>query len=98
MAAGSSVEYKAILECMGPITLGPRARISQYVHLVSGTHDYHRRDMQIICKPIVLGADVWIAADAFVGAGVTIGERTIVGAVSGRPNPATYGRLESQPL
>ncbi len=79
----SRVQHKAILECMGPITLGRGVHVSQYAHLVSGTHDYQQRDMRIVCRPIVIEDGVWLAADVFVGAGVTIGMNTIVGARSG---------------
>ena len=36
--------------------------------------------MWLITAPITLGDDVWIAADAFVGPGVGMGDRAIVGA------------------
>jgi len=79
----SRIAYKVVLECMGPITIGAHTVISQYGHLVSGTHDYTRRDMQIICKPITIGDHVWLAADVYVNAGVSIGDHTIIGARSG---------------
>jgi putative colanic acid biosynthesis acetyltransferase WcaF len=70
----------AILYCLGPITIGKHATVSQYAHLCAGTHDTRTRAMALIRPPITLGDDVWIAADAFVGPGVTIGDRTILGA------------------
>jgi putative colanic acid biosynthesis acetyltransferase WcaF len=39
-----------------------------------------RAGMELLRPPIKIGDDVWIAADAFVGPGVTIGDRTILGA------------------
>jgi putative colanic acid biosynthesis acetyltransferase WcaF len=67
---------------IAPITLGRGANVSQNCHLCSGTHDYNRWSMPLVAKPIVIGDNVWICADAFVGPGVTIGELCVVGARS----------------
>ncbi len=65
---------------MAPISLGERALVSQGAHLCAGSHDIRTRDFQLIAKPIHIGADVWIAAEAFVGPGVTLGEGSVLGA------------------
>ncbi|MFM9997139.1 MAG: putative colanic acid biosynthesis acetyltransferase [Phycisphaerales bacterium] len=80
MGANSSLGDFAIAYCLGPITIGGRASVSQYAHLCAGTHDYTKANMPLIRPPIVIGADAWIAADAFVGPGVTVGEGAILGA------------------
>jgi len=36
----------------------------------------------LLCKPIVIGSQVWIAADSFIGPGVCIGEGAVIGARS----------------
>ena len=79
---GVVIAHKVILNCMGEIEIGDRTMISQYAHLCAGTHDYERRDMAILRCPITVGADVWIAADAFVGPGVTIGDGALLAARS----------------
>lgn len=71
-----------IVNCMGRISIGARTRISQYSHLISGTHEYSSRDMHIERSPITIGADVWIAADAFVGPGVTLHDGCLLAARS----------------
>ena len=38
--------------------------------------------MSIMPAPIVVGEDVWIAADAFVGPGVTLGDGVVLAARS----------------
>ena len=76
----SAVGDFAILYSLGPITLGEYVTISQYAHLCAGTHETRTRAMTLIKSPITIGNDVWIAADAFVGPGVTIGDRAILGA------------------
>lgn len=77
-----AIAHKCIINCMGTIHIGDRTHISQYAHLCAGTHDYHRRDMRILREDIEIGQDVWIAADAFVGPGVTIGDGALLAARS----------------
>jgi len=76
------VSHGAIINCMGKVVIGRGAHLSQYAHLCAGTHDYTRRDMKIVRCPIDIGCDVWIAADAFVGPGVTIGDGALLAARS----------------
>jgi len=75
-----SIGDEAILYSLGPIKIGARSFLSQYAHLCAGTHDHTSRDYPLLREPIVIGEDCWIAADAFVGPGVTVGDRTVVGA------------------
>jgi putative colanic acid biosynthesis acetyltransferase WcaF len=75
-----SVGDEAILYSLGIITIGARSFLSQYAHLCAGTHDGTRGDYPLIRSPITIGEDCWIAADAFVGPGARIGDRTILGA------------------
>jgi putative colanic acid biosynthesis acetyltransferase WcaF len=70
----------AILYALGPIKIGDRCLISQYAHLCAGSHDYRFADYPLLRLPIAIGKDCWIATDAFVGPGVTVGDRTMVGA------------------
>jgi putative colanic acid biosynthesis acetyltransferase WcaF len=76
----SSVGDHAILYSLGPITIGKLVSISQYAHLCAGTHDYTTRAMTLLRPPIVVEDEAWIAADAFVGPGVTIGTRSVIAA------------------
>ena len=76
----TAIGDRAILYSLGTITMGKYVTISQYAHLCAGTHETKTRAMTLLRPPIKLGDDVWIATDAFVGPGVTIGDRTIVGA------------------
>ena len=72
----------AILYSLGKITVGPLSVISQYAHLCAGTHDHTKRSFPLLCPPVTVGREAWVAADAFVGPGVTVGDRSIVGARS----------------
>lgn len=70
----------ANIYCMDQITIGDKAVVSQGAVLCGGTHDIGDPDFQLITRPIVVGAQTWVAADAFVGPGVTVGEGAVVGA------------------
>lgn len=79
---GCGIANGAILYSQGTITVGKKAVISQGAHICAGTHDYTKSGFPLITKPIVIGDDVWIAAEAFVHPGITIGEGSVIGARS----------------
>ena len=70
------------LYAQGKILIGRKTVISQGAHLCAGTHDYTREGFPLYTKPIVIGDEVWIAADVFVHPGISIGNGTVVGARS----------------
>lgn len=70
----------AILYSLGVITIGRDVVLSQYAHLCAGTHDYTAPEFPLLRLPIDVADGVWIAADAFVGPGVTVGAGAVVGA------------------
>ncbi len=78
----ASIGDYAIVYNLGRVTIGTHTTISQYAHLCAGTHETDTLKMKLLCPPITIGDDAWIAADAFVGPGVTVGDRTILGARS----------------
>ncbi len=82
LAPRSMVGPNVTLYNLATIALGRGANLSQNCHLCSGTHDFTRWDMPLVAQPIVIGENVWLAADVFVGPGVTIGELCVVGARS----------------
>jgi putative colanic acid biosynthesis acetyltransferase WcaF len=65
---------------MAPISIGRNSIVSQGSHLCAGTHDIEDPDFQLEARPIDIGDDVWIAAEAFIGPGVTVGDRAVIGA------------------
>ena len=75
-----SIGDEVILYSLGTIRIGARTFISQYAHLCAGTHDFTRNDYPLLRPAVVVGEDCWIATDAFVGPGVTIGDRSVLGA------------------
>lgn len=76
----SAIGEHAFVYNLGRVTVGPRVTISHRAHLCAGTHDHMKRDFPLLRPPITIDTEAWICADAFVGPGVTIGERAIVGA------------------
>lgn len=65
---------------MGQIMIDDYVVVSQGAHLCAGTHDVSDAYFQLQARPIRIGARAWIAAEAFVGPGVTVGEGAVLGA------------------
>lgn len=80
MESFSCLGPDVICYCMAPITIGAYALASQGAHLCAGTHDIRDPDFQLVSRPITVGPRAWIAAEAFVGPGVTVGEGAVLGA------------------
>ncbi|MBK3745705.1 putative colanic acid biosynthesis acetyltransferase [Paraburkholderia aspalathi] len=80
MEAHSSLGPGVICYNVAPISLGAFATISQRAHLCTGTHDIDDPNFPLRAKPIRIGAKAWVAAEAFVGPGVSIGEGAVLGA------------------
>ncbi len=64
----------------GKIVIGNKVTISQDVTLCTASHDYTRQDNHLITAPIKISNFSWIAAESFIGMGVTIGQGAVVGA------------------
>lgn len=79
---GCVIGDEAILYSLGHITIGRNVVISQYAHLCAGTHDFNDPTFPLLKPPITIGDNCWLAADTFIGPGVTIGRGTVVGARS----------------
>jgi putative colanic acid biosynthesis acetyltransferase WcaF len=71
---------RVTIYCMEDITVGDHAVVSQGAHLCAGTHDIEDSCFQLLARPIFIGARAWIAAEAFVGPGVTVGRGAVLGA------------------
>lgn len=73
-----------VLDVM-PVTIGSRTLLGPGVQIYTATHPLdaatRRRGLES-AKPITLGEDVWIGGGSILCPGVTIGDRTVVGAGS----------------
>lgn len=70
----------AILYNQGAIAIGARSIVSQRAHLCASTHDVRDPAFQLVLRPIAIGEQCWIAAEAFVGPGITMHDRAVLGA------------------
>lgn len=75
-----AVGDRATLYALGTITIGARTTISQGAHICAGTHDIEDPSRPLLTPPIMIGADAWICAEAFIGPNVIVGDCAIVGA------------------
>ena len=64
------------------ISIGEQAVVSQGAFLCCASHDITSPVMELTHKPIIIGAQSWVAARAFIGPGVIVGEGAVVGACS----------------
>jgi putative colanic acid biosynthesis acetyltransferase WcaF len=64
------------------VTLAADATVSQYSYLCTATHDVADPSFRLYAMPIRVGHMAWVAAKAYVGPGVTVGEGAIAGANS----------------
>lgn len=71
---------RVICYCLAPVVLGDYATVSQGAHLCAGTHDIDDADFQLQARPIAIGCKAWIATEAFVGPGVSVGDGAVLGA------------------
>lgn len=62
------------------IVLDEGALVSQGVHLCAGSHNIDDESFQLITKPIYIGKNAWVAAEAFVGPGVNMQDNAVLGA------------------
>ena len=76
----SAIGDGAIVYSLGPIEIGERVTVSQYVHLCAGSHNFLDPSLPLTKPEIKIADGAWICADAFIGPDVTVGARTIVGA------------------
>ncbi|MDD2798966.1 MAG: putative colanic acid biosynthesis acetyltransferase [Bacteroidales bacterium] len=65
---------------LGMIKIGKQTIISQNAHLCGGTHDITHPGFVLKRTGLTIGNKVWIAADAFIGPNVTVGDNSIVAA------------------
>ena len=80
MGAHSLIGPGAICYNQGRVTIGAGVVVSQRAHLCASSHDLRSAHFQLVLRPIVLDDGCWVAAEAFVGPGVTVGARAVIGA------------------
>ncbi|MGV8095619.1 MAG: hypothetical protein AB2L24_27535 [Mangrovibacterium sp.] len=73
----------------GKITIKAHTTISQKSYLCASSHDISDPLNTLIVAPIIIEDQAWVAADAFIGPGVHIGQGAVIGARS-----AVFSKVE----
>lgn len=76
----SCIGPNTIIYNKSPIIIHDNCVVSQGAQLCTATHDISDPNHPLIHFPIVLHDKTWVAANAFIGPGVTIAEGAVVGA------------------
>ena len=63
-----------------PFTMGQNCVVSERAYICCASHNIYSNAHEQLHKPIIMNDRSWVAAEAFVGIGVTIGEGAVVGA------------------
>jgi putative colanic acid biosynthesis acetyltransferase WcaF len=74
------VGHHVDLYCVAPISIGKNSMVSQYSYLCAASHDYRQSHLPLIAMPTTIGVESWVCARAFIGPGVSIGNRVVVAA------------------
>ena len=61
-------------------SMGQNCVVSERAYICTASHNIYSNAHEQIHKPIIMCDRSWVAAEAFVGMGVTIGEGAVVGA------------------
>ncbi len=64
----------------GAIRIGRRTVISQRAHICASSHDISDPHFQLVLRPVTIGDDCWVAAEAFVGPGAVMEDRSVLAA------------------
>ncbi len=77
--------FNCVVLDVAPVTIGSRTLFATNVQVLTATHpiDHKERASGLeYAKPIVIGEDVWVGGGAIICPGVTIGDRSVIGAGS----------------
>lgn len=67
---------------LAQVTIQSNVCISQRAFLCTGSHNWRSESFELIAKPITLEESCWVAANVFIGPGVTLHKGTICSAGS----------------
>ena len=91
VANNSYIGDEVVIYNLDQITIGSHVSLSFRSFLCAGSHDPDDQEFSLRISPIIIEDEVWIAADCFVGPGVTLEKGVVLGARSTFPG----GRAES---
>lgn len=67
---------------LGVIEIFEHATVGQEVYLCTGTHNFHKPEMNLITSKITINKNVFIGVRAIIMPGIIIGENAIIGSGS----------------
>lgn len=76
----SVIGWDVRLYALAPIRIASSVLISQGAHLCAGSHDHRQPHYPLVLKPIAIESGSWLAAECFIGPGVSIGAGSVVAA------------------
>ena len=87
MELGSNIyfNFNCVVLDVAQVKIGSRTMFGPNVQLYTATHPMNAKERASLlesAKPISIGEDVWIGGNAVVNPGVSIGDRTVIGAGS----------------
>ncbi len=82
LADGSCLGDRANLYSLDKITVGEDSIVAQEAYLCTGTHSREEPGWPLQTAPIRVGCRVFVGARAFVLPGVSLGDRSTIGAAS----------------
>jgi len=77
--------FNCVVLDVAPVTIGSNVLFGPSVQIYTATHPIsavERRKWLESAKPITIGSDVWVGGGAIICPGVTIGDRSVIGAGS----------------
>jgi len=103
----AAIGDRTVIYSLGEIVIHESAIVSQEAYVCTGTHAFENSNKNLITAPVVIGANSFIGARAFILPGITIGAHAIVGACSVvtknvdegetvRGNPATASKKKEK--
>jgi len=85
MHLGEKVYFNCVVLDVAPVTIGARTFFGPNVQIYTATHpiNYRERASGLEAgKPISIGEDVWVGGSVVICPGVSIGDRSVIGAGS----------------
>ncbi|SDS44357.1 maltose O-acetyltransferase [Pseudomonas cedrina] len=82
VGTGTFIGKRTFIQLHAPVKIGTHVAINEGVRILTGTHDLDDPAWRLKVAAVVIGDYAWIATDAMILPGVTIGEGAVVGAGS----------------
>jgi maltose O-acetyltransferase len=82
---GAFFNFNCVVLDVMQVTIGSRTLFGPNVQIYTATHPMNHKERAAgleYAKPIKIGEDVWVGGNAVICPGVTIGDRTVIGAGS----------------